>query len=230
MTKFNDALSIATTSSPAARSVRLKQHTSTAHDRLDALIMQQTPFAGLAHYQQFLTLQYFLLQDAAVLYQHPTLQSLVADLAERNRLRLLQQDFADLGWPEPGLYFTPALTLTASLPELLGWLYVIEGSKLGAAMLGRQLGQLALSADFGGHYLAGPGAGRGAAWRELLQLFDQQPLTTTEEALMFDSASQAFGRVRQHLAWLLQHQALPKASPKAKPVVAEKTKPSLAEA
>ncbi len=223
MTKFNDPrLSAATTGQPA-RSGRIKQHTSTAHDSLDALIMQQTPFASLAHYRQFLTLQYFLLQDAAVLYQHPTLQTLVADLADRSRLSLLQQDFADLGWPEPELYFTPALTITASLPELLGWLYVIEGSKLGAAMLGRQLGQLALSADFGGHYLAGPGAGRGAAWRELLQLFDQQPLTSAEEALMFDSASQAFGRVRQHLAWLLQHQALPK----AKPVVAEKAQPSV---
>lgn len=230
MTKFNDPrLSVATTAQPA-RSGRIKQHTSTAHDSLDALIMQQTPFASLAHYRQFLTLQYFLLQDAAVLYQHPTLQTLVADLADRSRFPLLQQDFADLGWPKPELYFTPALTITASLPELLGWLYVIEGSKLGAAMLGRQLGQLSLSADFGGHYLAGPGAGRGAAWRELLQLFDQQPLTSAEEALMFDSASQAFARVRQHLAWLLQQQALPKAKLKAKPAVAEKAQPSAIEA
>lgn len=223
MTKFNDSLLTAATSGQAGRSVRIKQHTSTAHDRLDALIMQQTPFASLAHYQLFLTLQYFLLQDAAVLYQHPTLQSLVADLSERSRFSLLQQDFADLGWPKPELYFTPALTITTNLPELLGWLYVIEGSKLGAAILGRQLGQLALSADFGGHYLAGPGAGRGAAWRELLQLFDQLPLTAAEEALMFESASQAFVRVRQHLAWLLQYQVLPK----AKPAVVEKAQPSM---
>jgi len=223
MNKIKDAV---TAASQAGRSVRIKQHTTTAHDSLDALIMQQTPFAGLAHYRQFLTLQYFLLQDAAVLYQHPSLQLLVADLAERSRFGLLQQDFADLGWPEPNLYVAPALTLKASLPELLGWLYVIEGSKLGAAMLGRQLGQLALSAEFGGHYLAGPGAGRGAAWRELLQLFDQQPLTAAEEAVMFESASQAFMRVRQHLAWLLQHQALPKATPAA----AVQTPSSMAEA
>jgi heme oxygenase len=216
--------------SQAGRSVRIKQHTTTAHDSLDALIMQQTPFASLAHYRQFLTLQYFLLQDAAVLYQHPSLQLLVADLAERSRFSLLQQDFADLGWPQPELYVAPALTLSASLPELLGWLYVIEGSKLGAAMLGRQLGQLALSAEFGGHYLAGPGAGRGAAWRELLQLFDQQQLTAAEEAVMFASARHAFVRVRQHLAWLLQHLALPEAMPKAMPAVAVQMQSSMAEA
>jgi hypothetical protein len=59
-----------------------------------------------------------------------------------------------------------------------------------------------------------------------LQLFDQQQLTAAEEALMFESASQAFVRVRQHLAWLLQHQATPKALPKA----AVATPSSMAEA
>jgi len=60
--------------------------------------------------------------------------------------------------------------------------------------------RLHFSGEFAAHYLAGPGAGRGSAWRHLVQLIDTIELTQAQEQALIDGARQAFSRFQLYQA------------------------------
>jgi len=88
-----------------------------------------------------------------------------------------------------------------ALPEGLGWLYVSEGSKLGAAFLLKEAGQrLGLSEDFGARNLAAPADGRGAAWKRFVQALDGSGLSAADQDRVVAGARAAFERFAVLLA------------------------------
>lgn len=104
-------------------------------------------------------------------------------MAERSRVRYLEQDLIALG-SDPRRIPLATLTQTpASAPELLGWLYVVEGSTLGGRLLCRRIGEtLRLQPDHGLAFFHGYGDATAARWREVLTLlaaFDEAQVEAT---------------------------------------------------
>ena len=181
----------------STRSQRLKAATHEAHDRLDKRIMAAQPFARREHYGRFLQVQYCFHGDMEGYFLSPVLSSLIPELAERRRLAQIQADLADLRVPVPE---TEVLVGDYGNHVVgLGWLYVAEGSNLGAAILLKQAATLGLDEHFGARHLAGHPDGRGRHWREFTAALDRLVLAPNQELAVIEAACQAFDRVRAHV-------------------------------
>ncbi|MCO5732300.1 biliverdin-producing heme oxygenase [Rhizobium sp. SSA_523] len=179
-------------STNASRTAQLKLLTREAHERLDASIMALKPFESRAHYGRFLRVQWALHAMTAELYQDPKLARLLPDLAARCRLDPLGQDLADLDVAPPAV---PAAEIGQS--EALGWLYVAEGSNLGAAFLLKAAEKsLGLSEDFGARHMAGHPDGRGLRWRSFTGALDAIALPAEAEDAVIAGAISAFATVQ----------------------------------
>ncbi len=180
------------------RAKRLKAATHSAHEALDSTIMAGKPFADRGRYGLFLKVQHAFHRDIDALYDDAVLDGLLPDLQGRRRLEAVRHDLADLEIaPEPADR-APAFAAggAADLPTALGWLYVAEGSNLGAAFLLKAAAQLGLSETFGARHLAGAPEGRGLHWRTFTAALDQVVLSEDEEARAVAGAEAAFNRVR----------------------------------
>jgi len=180
----------------ASRAKTLKAETREAHERLDGSIMAGRPFESRERYALFLAVQHGFHRDIDALYANPTLDGLLPDLAGRRRFGDIEQDFADLGIAPPETAEAPAFGDTADIPTALGWLYVAEGSNMGAAFLIKAAGKIGLSEDFGARHLAGAPEGRGLHWRTFTEALDALELDDAGEARMIEGARAAFTRVQ----------------------------------
>ncbi|MGS1007006.1 biliverdin-producing heme oxygenase [Achromobacter anxifer] len=182
----------------ADRAKRLKALTTSTHDTLDRRIMDAGIFDSRERYAGFLRVQYRFMRDVDALYARTDLAALLPDLSERRRLDLVAQDLADLGDALPRA--SSAVDAETSLPHALGWLYVSEGSTLGAAVLYKLAGsRLGLDRDFGARHLNGHAEGVARHWRGFAAALDAVPLTVEEEQLVVTGAQAAFGTVRGYV-------------------------------
>lgn len=187
-----------TTTTPLLpRSRQLKALTHDTHEHVDNSIMSASSFADQQGYVRFVTVQYLFHRDIAPLYQLPALQTLLPDLASRQRLDLIAADLADLGSELPEAQPFPVLTGDpADIATALGWLYVAEGSNLGAALLRKEAAKIGLSDSFGARHLAPPPAGPAAHWRDFTAALDAVVLDATDEPRVGAGANAAFSRVK----------------------------------
>ncbi|MDY6962674.1 MAG: biliverdin-producing heme oxygenase, partial [Pseudomonadota bacterium] len=106
-----------------------------------------------------------------------------------------------LDMPRPGLSCIQTMpAIGPDLESLLGTLYVIEGSSLGARVLYRRAQKLGLTEIFGARHLAAQ-AQSGERWKRLLELLEAAPeldLDRTVEAseAMFFAVGQAFEEMK----------------------------------
>lgn len=184
-----------------ALSARLKAETADLHQKLDALVMAARPFESRENYGRFVRAQYLFQRDIESLYDDPRLLEMIPDLPTRPRLAAAAADLADLGIPVPAELPAPVAD-TATLADGLGWLYVSEGSKLGAAFLFKEAGQkLGLSETLGARSLAAPAGGRGAAWKGFVHALDNTTLGVAELDHVVRGARHAFERFAVLLAY-----------------------------
>ncbi|WP_105384543.1 biliverdin-producing heme oxygenase [Neorhizobium alkalisoli] len=186
-------MNIQTTTEHQTRIQRLKALTDATHRGLDQRIMAAEPFASRERYELFLDVQHRFHADVSPLYHAPALGSLLPDLASRCRLEALRRDIADLTGSAPPVLI--AQTGPLGVQAALGWLYVAEGSNLGAAFLLREAEKLGLSEEFGARHLAGHPDGRGLHWRSFVASFNSLPLSNEDEAEAAEGARAAFRRV-----------------------------------
>ncbi len=179
---------------PLTRSQRLKALTHNSHERLDKRIMAAKPFADLERYGRFLQVQYRFHHGIDPLFLHGEIAVIVPGLRARRRLDLIKQDMRDIGIALPLL--PPGHDYLVDVPNALGWLYVAEGSNLGAAFLLKEATKLGLSESLGARHLAGAPEGRGLHWRTFTAALDRTHLDDAEEARVAEGAKQAFSRVR----------------------------------
>ncbi|MEP9352449.1 biliverdin-producing heme oxygenase [Xanthobacter sp. KR7-65] len=184
---------------PATRAQGLKAVTAAAHGRLDQAIMAGQPFESRERYGRLLAVQYLFHRDIAALYGIPALAGLLPDLQGRRRLDLIAADLADLGLALPDAP-APALDAATAVPTALGWLYVAEGSNLGAAFLLKAAAGLGLGEEFGARHLAAAPEGRGLHWKTFVAALDAVALSPAEEDEVARGAEDAFARVRAHVA------------------------------
>jgi heme oxygenase len=185
---------------PAGRWQRLRTATEAVHASLDHRIMAAKPFENRARYGRFLLVQHAFHRDVDALYDDGQLGGLLPDLAGRRRLPLIEQDLAELGLAPPAAELPPACGRDTDMPTALGWLYVAEGSNLGAAFLLKAAAALELSESFGARHLAPAPQGRGLAWRTFTAALDAVALTPDEENAIDAGAVAAFARVQSFVA------------------------------
>lgn len=183
------------------RRFALRERTAAAHAVVDAAV---GPFDGLPAYRDYLQgLHAF----------RARVESGLADVAWPDAFGgwrpvllagLIREDMADLGMPSPAHIGPPSPSSDASgdLSELMGRLYVLEGSALGARLLLRRAEALGLGAGRGARHLARqadagiPGGKEG--WPAFLELLETLPLDSDRLGIAalatFAAAADAFGR------------------------------------
>ena len=181
-----------TTERASLRSQRLNQITHEPHTKLDALVKAHAPFETQANFARFVVAQYLFQSELVALYNDPELIKLVPDLAERCRADAAKLDLADLETEVPAP--VAGAVQNPSKAEALGWLFVSEGSKLGAAFLIKRAVGLGLSETFGARHLGEPAGGRAEGWKRFTRTLDSLELSAEEEADLDKGAVAAFER------------------------------------
>ncbi len=187
------------TDRPTLRSQRLKQITHTPHAELDALVSSHAPFDSRESFARFVAAQYLFQAELQALYNDPQLIAIVPDLAERCRAEQARLDLADLDTAVPPA--VPGALRNPSLGEAMGWIFVSEGSKLGAAFLIKRAVALGLSDNFGARHLGEPAGGRAEGWKQFTRILDGLALSTEEDTAAERGAVAAFERFTE----LLKH-------------------------
>ncbi|KAF1054246.1 MAG: hypothetical protein GAK43_00975 [Stenotrophomonas maltophilia] len=188
-----------TLEAPALRSQRLNQATHAPHERLDKAVKAHDPFANLENFTPFVVAQYLFQSELQALYQDAALAEIFPDLPQRCRAEQARADLGDLGVDIPAAVAGAVQAPTQA--EALGWLFVSEGSKLGAAFLIKRVAALGLSETFGARHLGEPEGGRAEGWKRFTRTLDGLPLTPEQDAQAVAGALAAFERFGQ----LLQH-------------------------
>jgi len=187
------------TDRPALRSQRLNQITHAPHAELDALVKSHAPFDSRESFARFVVAQYLFQAELQPLYNDPQLIAIVPDLAERCRAEQARLDLADLATEVPPAL--PGALRNPDLGEAMGWIFVSEGSKLGAAFLIKRAMALGLSDSFGARHLGEPAGGRAEGWKHFTRILDGLALSADDEAAAERGAVAAFER----FAELLRH-------------------------
>ena len=172
-----------------------KLNTTTIHDNLDKTIMTKRPFASLDRYALFLEVQYRFHLAIAPLYSDTNLSRLVSDLPTRQRLSHLEQDLRDINL-DLSEVTTSVNLVPVDYPASLGWLYVSEGSNLGAEYLLKAAKRIGLSEEFGASHLAPATIGRGQSWQDFTTALNTVELTKEQQTLAINGARDAFSLVR----------------------------------
>lgn len=165
----------------------LKAHSRTTHDAVDKLVMSMEPFASHDNYRKFLQAQYEFHRTVAPIYQNEKISSHFDGLAQLSRFERVKSDMKDLQVaPYEGDMERPVF----SDDEAIGWLYCVEGSNVGAAILYQEAGKIDLTDDFGASHLAAHPDGRMPHWRSVKAKIDALPVL--DEACVKKGADDAF--------------------------------------
>lgn len=181
-----------TASRPALRSQRVNQITNEPHQKLDALVKAHKPFDTRENFARFVVAQYLFQSELQALYTDAALKEIVADLPARCRAEAAKADLADLNTEVPAA--VAGAVNSPSKAEALGWIFVSEGSKLGAAFLIKRAVALELSETFGARHLGEPAGGRAEGWKSFIKTLDGLELSAEEEADLDKGAVAAFER------------------------------------
>lgn len=182
---------------PAPILARLRAETRPYHDAVEQNEFNQALAAGTpseAATARFLARMYGFLQPyEAELQRHAEALGPAWEIPARRRAHLILEDLRRA----PGqLPLCPALPPLASLPQVLGAMYVLEGSTLGGQVLARQLAKADIDLR---RYFEGYGALTGPRWKAFCQLLSAAAPDVATENEIVQSAIHTF----QHLAaWL----------------------------
>lgn len=171
---------------------KLKYTTAKEHDRMEELMAKAAVFSSKENYAKFTLSQYYFQEIIESLYLYPEVQTTITDLDKRGRSKDAALDLKDLG-------ISPAIkNIVETIPkitalEALGWIYVSEGSTLGAAFLFKQAqSQLGLSAENGARNLAAYPEGRMIVWRRFKNALNEQAFTEVQQNEVLKGAMDGF--------------------------------------
>ena len=166
----------------ARRSVRFALRDATAewHERVDA-VFSHPDLSDRHAYGRFLSAQAAAHLPVEQALEAGGIGEVVADWADRRRADLIRADIEALELCLPSLEAPPVLD---GAPALLGAAYVLEGSRLGGALLARSVG-----AGLPALFLS---AGRPAAWRDFVAILDARLLTREDIDVAISAACDVF--------------------------------------
>lgn len=191
----------------SSRAQALREATTELHAQVDLAVTAINPFRDTDRYSRYLRMQYRFHRLTRDLFLSAELNRWFPGLAARERFSAVALDCQDLGISVADLEHEPALPEPrddAALASAVGWLYVNEGSNLGAAFLFKAAEGLGLHAGHGARHLAPHEAGRASHWRVFTAQLEQAPIKTGFEPRAAEGARAAFEHVvrlaRQALA------------------------------
>lgn len=167
----------------------LKAHSRTTHDAVDNLVMSMAPFASHDNYKKFLQAQYEFHNTVNPIYHDEKLASQIDGLGALSRLDRVKSDMKDL---EVEPFGKDVETPTFTDSEAIGWLYCVEGSNVGAAILYKEAGKIDLTDEFGASHLAAHPDGRMPHWRDVKAKIDALSLTDEQKQAAIKGADDAF--------------------------------------
>ncbi|MDO4894649.1 biliverdin-producing heme oxygenase [Moraxella sp.] len=167
----------------------LKEHSRTTHDSVDNLVMSMQPFASHDNYRKFLQAQYEFHSAVLPIYTKEFLTSHIDGLINLSRLDRVKSDMKDL---EVTPFQTGIEVPNYTDDEAIGWLYCVEGSNVGAAILYKEAGKIDLTDEFGASHLAAHEDGRMPHWRAVKAKIDALPLSDDAKVAAMKGADDAF--------------------------------------
>lgn len=168
----------------------LRKETKHAHEKLDHFLTGLGLFNNIQLYKKFLELQYYIHRDANTYYNNPSLTDIIPDLANRNRLEKVKEDLNDLKIEIPTSIASVSQPNNTS--EAVGFLYVVEGSKLGANILLKRLEKIGLSENYGARHMAPDHEGRSVSWKNFQNAINHAKLDIQET---INSATMTFSQI-----------------------------------
>lgn len=175
------------------RRFALKRATNEAHERVERVVRDAGMFDTREGFRRYLTATYETRARYERLLDMNGADRVWADYPTRKIAGLVAQDVADLGGvavrPEP------ADEKKYSAGELLGVMYVLEGSSLGARILVKSVTDMGLSASFGARHLFTQAEDRGA-WRSFIAAMTASPEPPCHDTARatFDAFADAYRR------------------------------------
>jgi heme oxygenase len=177
---------------------RLRSETRPYHDALEAGAFNEALRAGAptgAGTVHFLERMYGFLQPyETALRAHKSELDAAWQLPQRYRAHLILED---LQRPvhNPGLALNPDMPPLHTVPQLLGAMYVMEGSTLGGQVITRQLEKAGIPLR---RYFSGYGQRTGPMWKTFGKLLTEAATPATADEIVASAA-----RTFQHLAaWI----------------------------
>ncbi|MCI1187347.1 biliverdin-producing heme oxygenase [Hymenobacter sp. DH14] len=179
---------------------RLRLETRPYHDSVEANAFNQALTAGrvtAAETAQFLARMYGFVQPyEAALRRHAPAFGPDWQLEQRYRAHFILEDLARLGYPaEPPL--CPALPPLETRAQLLGAMYVLEGSTLGGQVIARQLAAAGID---GRTFFASRAERTGPLWKQFGQLLEAAAASEDADAIV----ASAILTFQTLAAWLIQ--------------------------
>lgn len=166
------------------RRFALKRATSEAHDRVESVVRGAGMFETLEGFRRYLAATFEMRARYEQLLDLNHAERVWADYPRRKIASLVARDIEDLGGvaieheqDEQKMY---------SAGELLGVMYVLEGSALGARILVKSVADMGLSASFGARHLFAQADDRGA-WRSFIKA-----MSASAEPACHDAARKTF--------------------------------------
>ena len=179
---------------------RLRLETRPFHDGVEANTFNQALTAGTvtaAQTARFLARMYGFVQPyEAALQRHAAAFGPEWQLEQRYRAPLILDDLVRLGHPAaPPL--CPALPPLDTRAQLLGAMYVLEGSTLGGQVIARQLAAAGIE---GRSFFAGRAERTGPLWKQFGQLLEAAAASEDADAVV----ASAILTFQTLAAWLIQ--------------------------
>jgi heme oxygenase len=171
-----------------SRRFRLRDATRAEHVRLDALISASRFLASKSRYADYLAATLAARRAIARGLEASGVAAIYPAWPTRELTACLRQDLEDLGAAASLCELDFALSGRA---EILGTLYVLEGSSLGARLLQRLAGELSMTPNFGARHMAAQIAD-GAAWPRFTALLDTAPMDELGEVMCIQAARRTF--------------------------------------
>jgi len=177
---------------------RLRSETRPYHDALEAGAFNEALRAGAPTASgtvRFLERMYGFLQPyETALRAHEAELGPAWELPQRYRAHLILEDLQRPA-NDPGLPLCPAMPPLRTVPQLLGAMYVLEGSTLGGQVITRQLEKAGIAQR---RYFSGYADRTGPMWKTFGQLLSAAATPATSDDIVA-SAAHTF----QHLAaWI----------------------------
>lgn len=167
----------------------LKLSSRQTHDSVDNLVMSMQPFVSHDNYRKFLQAQHEFHKAVKQLHDADDLNAQIDGLKDLARYHAVLADMKAL---EVEAFHVTAPTPVIDGAKRLGWLYCVEGSNVGAAILYKEAGKIQLDETHGATHLAGHPDGRIRHWRAFKEKLDALTLTKEEQAQALQGAQDAF--------------------------------------
>jgi heme oxygenase len=179
------------------RRMRLRYQTHQVHRELD-LVVGTAGFLEQADlYRRYLVATWRAWQPLEAILDASGAARFYPLWSERHLAASLAADMSDLGVAVPGNAKRPTPKSIWDPASVMGTLYVLEGSALGARILAGRLKRIEMTPTFGARHIAVQ-IGNPKAWSTFLSVLEAFPMTNEEEERCISAAQAAFNVFEFH--------------------------------